>query len=149
MFFEKIKDFMLFSGRARRREFWVYALIYFLIFILIIVLANMTGGIETITSYVETENGFSYRSSTSFLSSSPFYYVMMIFILGTLIPSLAVTVRRLHDTGRSGAWFFINFIPIIGNIIFLVFVCLDSQPGGNHYGPNPKTGETVIYNPQN
>jgi uncharacterized membrane protein YhaH (DUF805 family) len=51
-----------------------------------------------------------------------------------------VTVRRLHDTGRSGWWFFIIFIPIVGAIVLLVFMCLDSVPGGNKWGPNPKTG---------
>ncbi|MEC2078346.1 DUF805 domain-containing protein [Metabacillus fastidiosus] len=52
--------------------------------------------------------------------------------------TLAVAVRRLHDTGRSGWWFWINLIPIIGAIVFLIFTCLDSEPNSNKYGPNPK-----------
>lgn len=55
-----------------------------------------------------------------------------------LLPSIAVAVRRLHDTGRSGWWFLISFIPIFGSIVFLVFAVLDSEPGENRYGPNTK-----------
>jgi uncharacterized membrane protein YhaH (DUF805 family) len=54
------------------------------------------------------------------------------------IPSLAVCVRRLHDTGRTGWWILLGLIPIIGAIVLLVFYCTDSQPGENQYGPNPK-----------
>jgi uncharacterized membrane protein YhaH (DUF805 family) len=61
-----------------------------------------------------------------------------LFCLGLLIPSIAVGVRRLHDTGRSGWWLLIGFIPLIGMIVLIVFFVLDSQPGTNAYGPNPK-----------
>lgn len=67
-------------------------------------------------------------------------------ILGTLysfailIPAIAVSIRRLHDTGRSGWWFLICFIPLIGTIVLFVFMVLDSEPGENQYGPNPKNG---------
>jgi uncharacterized membrane protein YhaH (DUF805 family) len=55
-----------------------------------------------------------------------------------IIPSISVSVRRLHDTSRSGWWLLIGLIPLIGAIVLLVFVCLDSTPGTNTYGPNPK-----------
>ena len=61
-----------------------------------------------------------------------------VFALAMLIPALAVSVRRLHDTDRSGWWFLINFIPLIGAIVFLVFTVQDSKPGENQYGSNPK-----------
>lgn len=61
-----------------------------------------------------------------------------IYTLATLIPALAVTVRRLHDTGRSAWWLLIPLVPLIGAIIFLVFMFQDSQPAENQYGPNPK-----------
>jgi uncharacterized membrane protein YhaH (DUF805 family) len=54
------------------------------------------------------------------------------------LPSLAVGVRRLHDTGRSGWWLLLCLIPIIGSIIVLVFTCQDSEPNANQYGLNPK-----------
>jgi uncharacterized membrane protein YhaH (DUF805 family) len=61
-----------------------------------------------------------------------------IYLLAVLLPSIAVAVRRLHDTGRSGWWIFIGLIPLIGVIVMLVFLVLDSKPGANDYGPNPK-----------
>ena len=61
-----------------------------------------------------------------------------VYSLAVLIPSLAVSARRLHDTDRSGWWMLINLIPLIGFIVYLVFVCGDSKPGANRFGPNPK-----------
>jgi uncharacterized membrane protein YhaH (DUF805 family) len=61
-----------------------------------------------------------------------------IYSLAMLIPGIAVTVRRLHDTGRSGWWVLVALIPVLGFIALLVFMVLDSQPGSNEYGPNPK-----------
>ena len=58
--------------------------------------------------------------------------------LAVLIPSLAVSVRRLHDTDHSGWWILINLIPLIGFVIYLVFLCSDSKPGSNRFGANPK-----------
>ncbi len=61
-----------------------------------------------------------------------------LYMLAVLLPGLAVGVRRLHDSDRSGWWLLIAFVPIIGAIILLVFMVQDSQPGENQYGPNPK-----------
>lgn len=61
-----------------------------------------------------------------------------LFALAMILPSIAVTVRRLHDTSRSGWWLLISLIPLIGGIVLLIFVCLDSTSGTNAYGPNPK-----------
>ena len=66
----------------------------------------------------------------------------VIYIIVTFIPSLSVTVRRLHDTGRSGWWLLALLIPF-GGIIIFVFSCLDSHPGDNRFGPNPKTNHPV------
>jgi uncharacterized membrane protein YhaH (DUF805 family) len=62
----------------------------------------------------------------------------IVFSLAMLVPGIAVTVRRLHDTGRSGWWILISLIPFLGWIVLLVFMVLDSHPGDNEYGPNPK-----------
>jgi uncharacterized membrane protein YhaH (DUF805 family) len=64
-----------------------------------------------------------------------------IYSLAVLIPSLAVGVRRLHDTGKSGWWLLLALIPVVGVIVLLVFMCQDSNPGQNQYGPNPKLRE--------
>ena len=66
-----------------------------------------------------------------------------LYYLAVLIPTLAVTVRRLHDTGRTGWWILIGLIPVIGGIVLLIFMLLDSEPGANQYGPNPKTEEAI------
>ena len=64
--------------------------------------------------------------------------IEFLYILAVLLPSLGVFVRRMHDTGRSGWWFFIGLIPVIGEIVLLVFLVQDGKPGDNKYGPNPK-----------
>jgi uncharacterized membrane protein YhaH (DUF805 family) len=73
---------------------------------------------------------FSEEAGIGFLSG--------IYVLAIIIPSIAVTVRRLHDTDRSGWWFLLSFVPLIGGLVLLVFEVLDSTPGANRYGPNPK-----------
>ena len=62
----------------------------------------------------------------------------LIWILVTIVPALAVLVRRLHDTGKTGWWVLIGFVPLIGGIVLLVFTVLDSDAGENNYGENPK-----------
>nr|WSY52735.1 DUF805 domain-containing protein [Streptomyces sp. NBC_00886] len=117
-FVEVLKKYAVFSGRARRKEYWMYALFVAIIYA---VLAGLAVGTKAPALFV----------------------VLAVFYVGILLPSLAVTVRRLHDTGRSGGWFFIIFVPLVGGIILLVFTCTDSQPGDNKYGPNPKGNDAV------
>jgi uncharacterized membrane protein YhaH (DUF805 family) len=62
--------------------------------------------------------------------------------LGLMVPALAVIVRRLHDTGRSGWWYLVAFIPFIGAIVVLIALATDGQPGDNQYGPSPKSPAT-------
>jgi uncharacterized membrane protein YhaH (DUF805 family) len=99
-----------FSGRARRSEFWWYTL--------------FTVGVYVVVGIVDA------AMNTTLLG--------LIVGLGLLLPSLAVTVRRLHDTGRSGWWVLIGLIPLAGAIVLLVFECMDSEPGANRFGPSPK-----------
>ncbi|WP_115717360.1 DUF805 domain-containing protein [Gallaecimonas mangrovi] len=108
--FRKYADF---SGRARRQEYWMFGLFNLLIIVAIMVLIQVTQ--EPRLAIIE-----------------------LVYALVVLIPSLSLTVRRLHDTGRSGWWILIQMIPLAGGIIFLVFMCSDSHPGTNLYGPNPK-----------
>lgn len=106
-----IKNYVGFTGRARRKEYWMYCLFYIIIGIVIAVVERVIG-------------------LGTMLSS--------LYSLALLLPSIAVSIRRMHDTGRSGWWICINFIPILGWLIFLFFAVQDSQPGENQYGPNPK-----------
>ena len=107
-----------FDGRARRAEYWNFVLFNFLGTVAIVVLAFALGAVSESLGLVV------------FLG----YFVWTI---GLFVPGLAVAVRRLHDTGKSGWWLLIVFIPFVG-IALLVFMCMDSEPGTNAFGPNPK-----------
>ena len=112
-----LKNYATFSGRARRKEYWMFFLFNVLISLGLGVLDVVAG-----TYSVEYETGF----------FSGLYSLLV------LIPGMAVGVRRLHDTNRSGWWILISLIPIIGVLVLFVFTCLDSQPGTNRFGVNPK-----------
>lgn len=114
-----LKHYVDFKGRARRKEYWFFALFEFITLILV----SIVGGA---LDYVLGLSGV--------LSSA----LVTIVTLGLILPAIAVSFRRLHDIGKSGWWFLITLIPCLGGIIFLVFMLLDSQPGSNAYGPNPK-----------
>lgn len=109
-FLSVVKQYANFNGRARRQEFWMYVLFYF---IFAVVLSIVTGLIGL---------GF----------------LVNIYSLALLVPSLSVGARRLHDTGKSGWWQLIGLVPLIGIIVLIVFWAQDSTPGENQYGPNPK-----------
>jgi uncharacterized membrane protein YhaH (DUF805 family) len=117
-FLDALKNkYATFEGRARRKEYWYYVLFYCLALITLLLVDDVTGTLSE-------------KAGIGLLSG--------LFALGTLVPSLAVTVRRLHDTNRTGWWVLIGIIPLIGDIVLLVFTVQDSQPGGNRFGPNPK-----------
>ncbi len=114
-----LKQYADFSGRARRKEFWMFVL-FNIIFAFVAMLLDRMFGVAF--------EGIGY---------GPFY---ILYALAVLIPGLAVEVRRLHDIGKSGWWIFIALIPLVGAIWLLVLLVTDSQPGDNAYGPNPKEG---------
>ena len=116
-YIEVLKKYAVFNGRARRKEYWYYYLFYMLTYIVLIIIDVVAGT-------------FSAEAGMGLLSG--------IYTLSVLIPSIAVGVRRLHDTNRSGWWLFIGLIPIIGAIVLIVFLASDSKPEENQYGPNPK-----------
>ena len=64
-----------------------------------------------------------------------------LYIFLMLLPLIALSIRRLHDTDRSGWWFLINFVPLIGGLVFFVFTLLEGTRGDNRFGPDPKAGE--------
>lgn len=111
------KKYATFSGRAQRAEYWYFMLFYIIIFIALSFIDGMMGKFDA-------------KGGIGLLSG--------IFTLALLLPSLAVTVRRLHDTNRSGWWFLIAIIPILGAIALLVFTIQDGTMGSNDYGLNPK-----------
>jgi len=112
-YLEVLQKYTVFDGRARRREYWLFFLVNFII----AVAAGIIGAILRIPGLMNI--------------------VVGIYFLAILLPSIGVCVRRLHDTGRSGWWILIGLIPLVG-LVLLFFMVLDSTPGENEYGPNPK-----------
>ncbi|AUC81392.1 DUF805 domain-containing protein [Lacinutrix sp. Bg11-31] len=112
-----IKNYTNFSGRARRSEYWM-----FLLFNILIVIA------------------LSYLSSiiNEVLDSDNFIFIPFVYILLIIVPHFAVVVRRLHDINKSGTYWFVRFIPLVGPIWLLVLLVEDSSIGVNKYGRNPK-----------
>ncbi len=111
-FITVLKKYAVFEGRARRKEYWYFILVYVLVAIVL-----------------------------SFLDSAFATRGLLGAVLGLalLVPTVAVGVRRLHDTDRSGWWVLIGLIPFIGAIVLIIFFVIDSQPGANRFGPNPKS----------
>ena len=110
------RNYVTFSGRARRSEFWFAVLFTSLVSIAVSIVFPGS------TDYV---NGFAIEQA------SP---ASQLWSLATLLPSLALTWRRLHDIGRKGTYFFFIFIPIAGAIMLLIQLVKDSEPGANAYG---------------
>jgi uncharacterized membrane protein YhaH (DUF805 family) len=106
-----LKKYATFSGRARRTEYWSFALISL--------------GVSIVLSIIEGQLGIP-------------GVLALVYGLAVLLPTLGVSVRRLHDTGRSGWWLLLALVPILGAIVLLVFAVLDGDTGTNEYGPSPK-----------
>ena len=107
-----------FKGRARRKEYWMFVLFQSIFVIVAIILDSILG--------------------LSFTPEIPYGWIYILFGLLTFIPSLSIAVRRLHDVGKSGWWYLIVFVPLIGPIWLLVLFCSDSENKPNQWGDNPK-----------
>lgn len=111
------RNYATFSGRARRSEYWYFTLFNVLVMFVFSLLTAIVGD-SAFSSILKILNG--------------------LYSLAVIIPGLAVCWRRLHDIGKSGGYYFIVLVPIVGFILLIVWFCQDSQPGVNMYGPNPK-----------
>lgn len=107
-----LKQYAVFRGRARRTEYWMFVLCNVIVMLLLSMVDKLIGG------------------DKEFISG--------IYSLAVLLPSLAVTVRRLHDTDRSGWWLLIGLIPIIGTLVLIYFMASNGQQGPNRFGDDPK-----------
>jgi len=121
-YLEALKKYAMFGGRSRRKEYW-----YFVLFSLIVSLV-----LSAIDALLGT---FSSSTNVGLLGG--------IYGLAIIIPSIAVSVRRLHDIDRTGWWVLISLVPVIGTIVLLVFAALEGTPGENRFGPNPKASGRV------
>ena len=127
-------NYMNFEGRARRKEYWMFILVHVIIVIALSVIESMVG----------------------LTIGDEFGILSGIYALGVLLPTIAVSVRRLHDVSKSGWWILIGLIPLVGALVLLYFYVSDGKAGDNEYGPNPKgvaapaqTSETPASTPPN
>lgn len=119
-YFKCWQQYADFSGRARRKEYWMFVLFNAIVAFVISFILGLIAGLTGIAALV---------------------YLSYIYTLAVLIPSLAVCVRRLHDVGKSGWMYLICLIPVVGWIWLIVLFCTDSQKGSNKWGNNPKESE--------
>lgn len=120
-----------FSGRSRRKEYWMFALFNVIAMIGIGIIGAVLGG------FTPSDSGEMSFGSGLMLG------LIGIYSLAILVPALAVQVRRFHDQNKSGWFVLLGFIPYIGGLIVLVFMCLDGNKGENRFGPDPKMGNNV------
>jgi uncharacterized membrane protein YhaH (DUF805 family) len=114
-----LKNYVGFSGRARRKEYWMFVLFNILFAVVAMVLDNVFG-----------------------LASEKLHYgpIYGLYALAVFLPGLAAGIRRLHDTDRSGWWLLLCLVPLVG-LVVIVFLALEGTPGSNRFGPDPKAGE--------
>ena len=115
-FIGAFKQYATFSGRARRKEYWMFILFYIIVYISLVI-------IDVISGTFSSENGYGILAA--------------LFALAALIPSLAIGARRLHDINKSGWWQLLYLIPIIGVFIMLFFLVSKGTEGENRFGVDP------------
>jgi uncharacterized membrane protein YhaH (DUF805 family) len=123
MMFEPLRKYAEFEGRARRSEYWLFTLFQVLVGFGLFVVLALVGGFADPNS-----TGGGVLAGVLFVTFG---------IFGLAIPSLAVSIRRLHDSDKSGAWLLLSFVPFGGVVVF-IFTLLDGTPGPNRFGPDPK-----------
>ena len=116
-YFETLRKYAVFAGRARRREYWMFELWHALILVALF--------------FTDIKVSASGHNQAAVLTG--------LYLLATALPSLAGLVRRLHDINHSGWWIFISLVPLVGQFVLLRFLIKDGDPGVNRFGPNPKT----------
>lgn len=121
-FFDGLKKFAQFNGRAGREEFWMFQLVHLIITSILIVVLFFFMNYQNFTQ-------------TSWLVGLGVLYM---YGISVFLPNLGLMVRRLHDIGKSGWWCLLSLIPLVGILWLVVLLIADSQPGANPYGPSPK-----------
>lgn len=125
------------QGRSSRSEYWWWVLFYVLAVIAFALIASLVAAVVAGGSAARSPNAF----------ASVLALLIVIWTVVLIAPTLAVSIRRLHDTDRSGWWLLLNFVPYVGSLILLVIYCLDGSPGPNRFGPRPG-GNLATYRAQ-
>lgn len=133
LMFEPLRKFATFEGRARRSEYWLFSLFLFL--------TGIPAGILLMIAGVGAAGASNADSGAAGAGAAGLVVIVLlllsVFYLAMLIPSLAVSVRRLHDSDKSGWLLLISLIPF-GSFVVLIFTLMDGTPGPNRYGEDPK-----------
>jgi uncharacterized membrane protein YhaH (DUF805 family) len=124
-YFDVLRKYAVFTGRASRSEFWYFELFNLVVACVIGFVAGLALGI------------YAGASGTRLDASAP-SAIASIYALAVLLPAIGVSIRRLHDIGKSGWLILVGLIPILGTIYLIVLYCQDSETGANKYGLNPK-----------
>lgn len=132
-----LSKYATFTGRARRSELWLFSLAVSVIipFAFLILLGIIAGIADAIDKSGEASMG----------AAMLILPVFGVYFIATILPNIAVTCRRLHDVGKSGAYILFYFIPIVGSIMLLIWMIQDGDPNENQYGPNPKSSSGPTY----
>ncbi|MFL2582559.1 MAG: DUF805 domain-containing protein [Flavobacteriales bacterium] len=120
-YLEVLRKYATFSGRARRKEYWMFTLVHILIAIVLMASSALIGPVGGV--------------------------LYMLYMLGMIVPSIALTVRRLQDQDKEWPWIFVSFIPIIGGIWMIILMATEGTKGENRFGTDPKensVGEDVL-----
>jgi uncharacterized membrane protein YhaH (DUF805 family) len=118
--FDAYKRYFDFQGRANRKEYWLFVLVYFIQVMAAVLIDSIVFG-------------------TALGQGLPITYFLVLAL--NIIPAISVSMRRLHDTNRTGWWLLISLIPIIGAIVFFIFTLLPGTPGVNRFGAQPGAAE--------
>ena len=125
---QPLRKYADFNGRARRSEYWLFALF--------VALVQISAGI--LTWFFGGDLGEDAFATPASAVIALLYFGFCLYIF---IPSLAVSFRRLHDSGRTAWWLLLGLIPILGHLVLLIFMILNGTPGENRFGPDPKAVE--------
>lgn len=112
-----LRKFATFTGRARRKEYWLFILLNYVVLFVLAVIDNILG---------------------TTMQDLPYGFITLLYSLVLMIPLLALNVRRMHDLGKSGWWLFITLVPFVGGIWYFVLTVTAGEKGDNQYGPDPK-----------
>jgi len=111
-YLEVLRKYATFSGRARRKEYWMFTLVHVLVTLVLMASSGLIGTVGAL--------------------------LYMLYVLGTIVPSIALTVRRLQDQDKEWPWIFVAFIPFIGSIWLIILMATEGTKGENRFGLDPK-----------
>ncbi len=143
-YLQAFKKYAYFAGRSRRSEFWFYALYNILVLIGFKLAYAIAVGVGSSAMKHKSPEGIPPMQGVGAIALAVVICLAFaLYVVGVIIPSLAVIIRRLHDSGRRSWWLLLAVVPVFGLIVLLIFMLLGSKPVENRYGPSPKVLPTA------